>query len=94
MNNAAGKPSSTHTGRRYAVWSGNPDGTPQVIGRCIASAKKKGAWISSQCERKAAGMAAPGADVASGNASYCTMHAKRLVAGQHVYTPEDEGSAE
>ena len=57
--------------RRYGVWSGNPQGQPEQIGKCIEEIRSGSgfrAYIGRQCSRKRGH--GPGG-------LYCKQHGKR-----------------
>lgn len=68
--------------RRYNVWGGNPKGTPEDAGRCIAEVAEGGlSCLFYQCSKKRG----KGPD-----GLYCGLHARMLEQGRHVYVPEDK----
>lgn len=58
----------SETQRRYGVWAGNPQGTPEDPNRCIEKVYPKQLWeVSHQCQRKRGH---------GPNGEYCKQHAK------------------
>jgi hypothetical protein len=87
--------------RRYGKWAGNPQGTPERVGNCLASVVGHMGWrsrgfgraydIPKQCDRRATHDLS-GASARPNHARLCWQHAKRVRdAGINaVWIPEDK----
>lgn len=63
-------PDGTSDKRRYGRWSGQPDGVPENLVRCVESVYPRGAFVSKQCRRyRGFGL----------NGEYCKQHAEKMV---------------
>lgn len=75
--------------RRYGRWAGNPKGTPERVGDCLASVVGYMGWRSKQCSRRAThtidGDFVEGEDTRT--PELCYQHAARAGA---LWIPEDE----
>ena len=66
--------------RIYGEWSGNPNGTKEDKGHCIAEVWPSTGWQAYQCQRKKG---------FGGNVNFCKQHAKMIAEGRNVSVPMD-----